>query len=363
MDIHFNGYKVKYHKLDSFIRPIRTSHVIKTINIFVNIDDLFRTLHRPLIDNEFQACGQNAGRQLISNLFNVLAHYRYWAIKGRMDVKVYGVYTSSMRKFKNNIHLPEYRKKFRENNEPTNTKYYFINEAIRSSLPLVPIISNYIPNVYMIDSKYLEPSIIPLYISNNIFKADWNILISRDVYDLQYSYKDKWSFISPKGENSKIITRGDIWNHVNERERVFKDPIELTYDHNLYIYAKSLVGDTYRNIPRLRRIGWKTLFKYLDEIKDEYGDNDISIPARNHLVELIKNKKIDNDEMNNNIYSTNIEMQVGAMMEIDKTVIDSQLIDIPDYTSLKEMNDLKFSQYPLNLKFLCDDLVKKTPFG
>ena len=150
-------------------------------------------------------------------------------------------YTSSMRKFKNSIYIPSYRKKFIENNDSINTKYYFINEAIRNALPLIPVISNYIPNVYMIDSKYLEPSIVPLYLSR-IIKADWNILISRDTYDLQYAYKDKWSFISPKGDNSKLIARKDLWNYVNERENVYKDPMDLRYDHKLYIYSKSLVG-------------------------------------------------------------------------------------------------------------------------
>lgn len=362
IDIHFNGYKVKYAKLNSFFRPIKSSHVINNINIFINIDDLFRMLHRPLINNEFQVCGHNAHKQLVSNVFNILAHYRNWAIKERIDVKVYGIYTTAIRSFKNSIHVHDYRKKFIENNDPINSKYYFINEAIRNSTPVIPVISNYIPNVYMIDSKYLEPSMIPLYIADNVYKADWNILISRDTYDIQYSYKDKWTFISPKGENSRHISRKDIWDYVNVKERVYKEPVELTYDHHLYIYAKSLVGDTYRNIPRLRRIGWKTLFSYLDKIKDEYGENDISITAQNYLLELLQNKKISSDELNSNIYATNIDIQMDSMMEIDRASIDSQLMDIPDYENLKQMNKIMFGRYPLNLDFLCSNVVKRTPF-
>ncbi len=363
MDVYFNAYKVKYMTMNSFMRPIRASQKINTMNIFVNIDDLLRTIHRPLINNEFQVCGQNASKQLISNLFNVLAHYRYWALKEKIDIRVYGIYTSSLRRFKNSMHIPKYRKKFIENNDPVNTKYFYINEAIRNSIPMIPIISNYIPDVYMIDSKYLEPSIVPLYISEEVYKADWNIMVSRDTYDLQYAYKDKWSYIVPKGEKSQLVSRKDIWNYVDKRERVYKEPMDLMYDYNLYIFAKSLVGDSYRNIPRLRRIGWKTLFKYLNVIKDEYGDKEISITAQNHLVELLQNKKIPNDEMNSNIYATDINMQVGAMMEIDKTTIDSQLSDIPDYENLKEMNNTLFAKFPLNLQFLCNELIKKTPFG
>ena len=66
--------------------------------------------------------------------------------------------------------------------------------------------------------------------------------------------------------------------------------------------------------------------------------------------------------MNNNITTTDIEIQIDTMMDIDKTTIDSQLIDIPDYTNLNDINNRLFGNYPLNLQFLCDELVKKTPF-
>lgn len=361
MDIHFNSYKVKYTLLNSFFRPIRTSHVIKTVNIFINIDDLFHMLHKPLINNEFQVCGVNAGKQLISNIFNLIGHYRNWGLKERLDITVYGIYTSNIRSFKNSIHVINYRKKFRENNEQMNTAYFFINEAIRSALPIIPIISNYIPDIYMIDSKYLEPSIIPLYIANEVNKADWNILISRDTYDLQYAYKDKWSYISPKGDNSRLITRKNMWNYLNEKERIYKDPVDLTYDYDLYILAKSLVGDKYRNIPRLRKIGWKTLFKYLDDVKINKADSG-KVTMQLYLLELLKNKKITNEEMNNNIDCTDVEKQVNVMMDIDKTSILYQLIDIEDYENLKVLNNTQFSKYPLNLNFLCNRIVQKSPF-
>lgn len=362
MDIHFNSYKVKYNMMNSFFRPIRASHIIKSVNIFINIDDLFHMLHKPLINNEFQVCGINAGKQLISNLFNLLGHYRNWALKERLSVKVYGVYTSNIRTFKNTMYIIDYRKKFRENNDQMNTSYYFINEAIRSALPLIPVISNYIPDIYMIDSKYLEPSIIPLYIANEVNPADWNILISRDTYDVQYAYKDKWSFISPKGDNSRLITRKNMWDYVNEKERIYKDPVELTYDHNLYILAKALVGDRYRNIKRLRKIGWKTLFKYLDDVKENKSDSG-RITSEIYLLELLKNKKITNEEMNSNIYAIDIEKQVSSMMEIDKVSITSQLMDIEDYENLKVLNNTQFSKFPLNLNFLCNKPVQQTPFG
>jgi hypothetical protein len=319
----------------------------------------------PLINNEFQICGTNAGKQLTSNIFNLLGHYRNWAIKNRIKVKVFGIYTTTLRSFKNAIYVENYRKKFKDNYDSQNATYYFINEAIKNSTPVLPIICNYVPDVYLIDSKYLEPCIVPYYISNEVFKMDWNLLISRDPYNLQYSYKDKWSLISPKGENSRFIKKTDLWNYLNVKERIYKDPIDLKYNHELYIFAKSVVGDKYRSVPRLRKIGWLTLFKYLDEIIEKYKDSSYTT-MQLQLLELLKGeKKITDADINNNLSVISVENQIDTLNEIDKSGILSQIRDIPDYENLKYLNTTQFIKFPLNLQFLCNELVeykKKTPF-
>lgn len=361
MDIHFNSYKVKYQLLSSFFRPIAQSQHIKKINIFVSIDDLFRLLHKPIINNEFQLCGINAGKQLLSNIFNLLGHYRNWAIKEGYSVKVYGIYTSNLRKFKNSMYVDDYRQRFSDNNDPNSPKYFFINDAIRSALPLLPVISNYIPGVYLIDSKYTEPSVIPLYIATEVDSADWNILISRDTYDLQFAYKDKWSYISPKGDNSISVTRKNMWEYLNTKEHIFKESREYPFDTSLYVIARALVGDPYRGIPRLRKIGWKTLFKYLDMLLEEERDFS-KVSQQNKLITLLTDKKVSMEDCNNNIYCIDLEKQLETMMEIDKVGILSQLQDIEDYENLKVMTNTMFQKYPLNLAFLCNQNYRRSAF-
>ena len=128
--------------------------------------------------------------------------------------------------------------------------------------------------------------------------------------------------------------------------------------------ARAVVGDKYRSIPRLRKIGWKTLFKYLDSIIEENpGASDTTLKIK--LIEKIKGRsRLTNEEINNNLNSINIDLQKEAMMELDRTLIDSQIIDVPDYENLQELNRTKFLQYPLNLQFLCNtsSVKESTPF-
>ena len=366
MDSHFNGYKVKYDLLNKYMIPICNSQIVKSINVFVNLDDLFHLMHNPLINQEFQICGQDAPNQLVSNIFNLLAHYRYWCIKNHYTCKIYGIYTSTIRSFKNNIHIPAYRDKFKKIYAEENASYYFVNNAITSGMATAKIISKYVPDVYIIDSKYIEPSMIPLYIADDVNPADWNILISRDPYDLQYSYRNRWSMITPKGEYSRLINQDGIWDYVNYKERIYQEDDKiLRYPYGLYILARAVVGDTYRSIPRLRKIGWKTLFKYLDQIMEENPDaSEVTLKVK--LIDKIKGRsQLTNEDINDNLSSINIDLQKDVMLKIDETVITSQLLDIPDFGNLQELNRMYFLKYPINLQFLCNTSAinsHKSPF-
>jgi len=361
MDSHFNGYKARYEILNKYMIPICNSQIVSSINIFINLDDLFHVLHNPLINDEFQVCGKDAPKQLISNIFNLIGHYRYWAIKNHYSCKVYAIYTSTIRSFKNNVYIPSYREHFKKINAMEYTSCYFVNNAIQLASPLLAIISKYIPDIYIIDSKYLEPSMIPFYISSNVHKADWNLMVSRDSYDLQYAYRNRWSLLTPKGDNSKVINQHGIWNYVNEKEHVFKEEVDLKYPYELFILSKAVVGDRYRSIPRLRRIGWKTLFKMLDQvIKENEGAGETTLKLK--LIEKIKGRSsLTNNMINDNLNAINMELQEESMMNIDKALINDQIIDVPDYNNLQEMNRTRFLEYPLNLQFLCNTKATNEP--
>ena len=95
MDIYFNSSKIRFELLDQLTKPLFATKPIKTLNVFINLDNLFSRLKNSKINQEFQACGAGAPKQFISNVFNLIAHYRQWAVRRRCDVKVYAYYTSS----------------------------------------------------------------------------------------------------------------------------------------------------------------------------------------------------------------------------------------------------------------------------
>lgn len=364
MDVHFNAYKTKYEVLNQYLGQITSSQYVKSINIFISLDDVLHNLHRPLINNEFQVCGNEAAQQLVSNIMNLAGHYKQWGARRHIRTRVFLIYSTRTKAFKNSIFISSYRDKFALINDEVNTQYFFINAAIKLALPIVKNIGDYIEDVFVIDSKYLEPSIIPAFLATCVpFRADWNMLISRDPYDLQYAYRDKWILVSPKGDNTRIVNRGTLWRYIGDRENVFSEDIlyrpEL-YHHDIYPLALAVAGNKYRGIPRLKRIGWKTIFQYLDKSTENATDFMSVVSSR--FLKLLEKKGVPFEKLDANLACVSIDRQVESMNEIDQTLIMDQIQFVDDREALSTINEMYFSKFPLNLQFLLARYEDGNPF-
>lgn len=363
MDAHFNAYKVKYEVMDHMFDTLGRTQYIKSIDIFINLDDLVHILHRPVVEKEFELCGVHAPKQCASNLLNVVAHYKQWAAKRQYPCTVWLIYTHERKQFKNQVFLEGYRSYHAKINDPDEPRFYLLNHAVEKAYQIAKIICDYVPDVQMIDSMHLEPSIIPWYLKKSgRAHHNWSMMISRDQYDLQYAYRDKWAFIAPKGENTVMVGRGNLWMYLGERERVDITNYHVgMYHHDVYPLALTVAGNKLRSIPRLKRIGWKTIFKYLNEItKTETVSGTV---INNRFLDLLSDKGVDPEAILRNGAATRITTQVDAMTPINETMIVDQIKEVADLDALAEMNRIYFESYPINLPFLTASYRPVGPFA
>ena len=356
MDRMFNAYKLRYEFLNREFLPARASvGRINRINIYINLDDFYHRIHRPYTDREFQTTGQNVSKQIVSNLLNLIAHYKNWAAKERMQPVIFLCYTTSMT-FKNTIRVKTYRNHYRQINEPNSGDFYHINSAISGGYSILQVMTKYVHNVYAVDSYYLEPSMVPLFLSRE-YPADYHLLVSRDEYDFQYVGFNRWALLIPKGDESVILNRGNLWNYVcksNNVQGVYH------FHPELFLWAKTIMGDRYRSIPKLTRTGWKTVMGYLKDVASEDDSEERLSIQLNHLTKYIDAKKIRDTDFNNNLYCTSIKQQADAMLDSDRAIITHQIVDMEDITALQEVNNTVFKEFPIELGKL---LREASPMG
>ena len=128
MDARFNAYKVKYDNMDLMTRPIFISQKIDRANIFISLDDIYSRLKNSQVNREFQCCGNLATKQMISNILNLVAHYREWAVRKKINVKMI-VYYSTSSIFESKSIYKGYRDYYNERNDINNPDCFFINNC------------------------------------------------------------------------------------------------------------------------------------------------------------------------------------------------------------------------------------------
>lgn len=354
MERIFHSYKMRYSYLNHELLPLRASKTIRDINIFINLDNFFHRLHSSTTNNEFQMYGNNAAAQMVGNIINLIGHYKHWAIKEHLHPKIFIYYTNS-EVFKNNIIIPEYRNYYLSEMKLLNDKYYNINRAILDAQKLLPVITKYLPNIYGINTSYIEPSIIPYYLSQK-FPAQLNLLVTRDQYEMQYSYLDNWVLLLPAGDNSKIITRGNLWSYIKEREKITSD---YHFSAEAYLIAKTILGDKYRSIPKLVRISWKKMIEYLEKLNVTEDNSRLFEITKNHFEKFIESKKIEDTSFNNNMYCTSVQHQADSLLLADKIILDNQIEDMYDINGLQSLCNSAFRLIPINLPFVLTELPSK----
>lgn len=344
MERMFNAYKIRYEMLNEQFLPSRASNGVHNVNIFINLDDFYHRIHKPYTELEFQTTGTGVSKQIVANLLNLIAHYKNWAAKEKMGCKIYLIYTTA-RVFKNAVRISRYREYYNLINSPTNLDFFHINQAIENGFSILQVLTKYVQNIYAIDTSYLEPSMVPYYLSLK-YRADFNLFVTRDEYDFQYVAFHNWAIIMPKGDESILVTKGNLWDIVREKNSIER---EIYFHPDLFVAAKTILGDKYRTIPKLTRTGWKTVVKYLEKVSSPDASEDTLRLQLDELRKFIDTKKIQDTSYTNNFYCTSVKQQVEAMLESDKAIIDHQLQDLDDQAALEEINRTIFREFPIEL--------------
>lgn len=345
MEAIFNLFKVKFKKLDEILtRDCPNIKEDSTINIFINIESVIRKLASTNVEQYLQVKSDEKTLEMVSCIVNLAMHYRLFFTKNKLYSRVflYMNYPLSKNYYKNRSINPDYRTYY-EHKLTANPKYFTLGKTISDAIPFAKIILEYVEDVYMLQVDGIESSVVPQLITSECIPDNSvNIIVSSDSYDYQYANKDFY-IIRPKQNESYVVNKNNLMDILKNEEKYSKD---LKLDSRYYSFIISLLGDRYRNISKLKKIGLATIDKMISKGIEEgiIGKDVFNI---NILSNIIKQEY--RQEVLNNFYCTDIDTQFSMLNFTDKSSISSQLINKFDNLSLKKLNDDYFKNYPLYL--------------
>ena len=355
--------------MDETIGKLIKNNRIQTCNLFINLDWINFRFRNVDSNNRFQACGAASFKQYASNVLNLVAHYKKWFLRnGRVHLKCYIYYTNAAGGFTSSLINRDYRSKFISLQDINNPDCYYVNRTIVGALELLTKICDYIDGVYLINSKGEEPSVVPYLIAQEL-PADWNFILTKDRLELQYVNYDRFSIIYPSyTHGDRLINASDLWPIIGEKEHK-TTPHMAEYDPKLFIPVMAIAGNTDRSIRKIKAIGWGSILDMLDEIWSTSKDHSI-VTLLDKLTELLvsTNKKVQEKYMYTfrmNMLLFSMKSRYEVMSNTNKTMILSQIKDIPDRETINEIstNPVFFGNYPINVEALFNKSIGTVDWG
>ena len=228
-----------------------------------------------------------------------------------------------------------------------NEECLFLVNCIRDSFCTLQKLVQFINEVYLINGGEVESSLIPYLMEEYVYQDYTNktqkIIISDSKYDFQYVNQNGFTVIESAKDKSTIINQDNVIELLKQRMNIKS---ALTVPNSLIPFVICLLGDRYRNIPKLAGIGMSTILK----MANVAIQNSI-ITENTKDVDMLSSIISDNykTSFKNNYLCTNIDYQKKDVNPYQISLIRQQVIDKFDDRTLKSMNEKYFLHCPLML--------------
>ena len=355
VDPIFNMFKIKFDKLDDW----GALKNVKKARIYISLESVLKVLCVPRVNNYLVASGntrQDTQRLVISNIINLAQHYRLYCTKNKVENEIF-IYWNYPYKdnFINNKYIPEYKKYYC--NKMTNANCTYIRETIDDSFKQLNTIIKYVNQVYLITSDEIESSVIPYIFYRDTKDTNVkHIIVSNNKYDYQYLSHgfDIWL---PDRDNSVLLNESNIIKHIKDTNNIMS---KINVPVNYIPFIISLMGDKYRNIPKINGVGLSSILKMIDA-----GLQNFIITANTTNIESLSNciNEKYRDTFISNYRCTNLSYQYQDISGSTERNIFDQVIDKYDDNALVYLNDRYFKEHLIMLIDTKYDQMYQSIFG
>lgn len=350
IDPIFNMFKIKHLTLDS-LKVLDPK--VNRVHIYINLESVFNKLINPRVNNYLMAnvkgdLDKNKIKlAIVSHVINLAQHYRLYCAKHKKESRIilYWNYPVST-EYVNRKYIIDYRayynhKMFR------NEECKFLVDCIQDAFHILQQMVQFVNEVYLVNGGTIESSMIPIVMEQHVYQDYTNhtqkIIISDSKYDFQYTTQPEFTVIESARDKSIIVNQNNVIELLKNRMGIKS---LLSVPNTLIPFVISLLGDRYRNIPKLAGVGMSTILKMANLaiqnniITESTKDVDM-------LSEIITESY--RQQFRNNYLCTSLEYQQRDVTPYMISAIRQQIIDKFDDRTLKNMNEKYFLHCPIML--------------
>ena len=364
-----NSKKIRYEVLDQLFKLRLAGQGGKTINIFIDHQSVIKQLYTPELLPLFTALNVQNRLVVASELINIVGHYRhYFASRLKMYTNFYYIYSYEEAKYHKNLY-PDYKSDyyFKRLAQPGSTVIYgAAHKCFTSNLSIARSVTNYIPHAYFIDTKDIEPALLPRYIiENKAQEEDYNLILSNDEAYYQDLVLPNTMILEMRGsEKSELI---DMINVVDISLRGGKKTsadfpsIDVTF---LETVMGMISNKTY-DLPSIARRGYGTAYGLIEKLVQKNEIEPFRLPNLEYsksLAPLFFKGNVEQEAL----YKLHLEVlshkdAVEKLSYQIKPLLESQLIDFYNPQELRQASDGAFNKFPILFDYAYEGEMLRWP--
>lgn len=357
IDPIFNLHKIKFDILDKWNIVDKS---ISRANVYVNLDNIFKMLITPRLNNFIQASAsidsdtdkymKLVSRNIVSNVINIGQHYRLYLAKKNIESRIILYWDNPFTipdSYINSKYIPTYRGDYLDKYHP-NMENAHVVSIIQDAMEFCEKCIPYVNEVYLIKSGTIEGSLIPYLLDKEVYSKDGsktkNFIVSTSTYELSYTdYGFTILVPSIRKKDPYFVNSANVIEVLKKRSKV---STTLSVKSNFVEFIISMLGDHDRNIPSITGVGVATILKIISQA---IGKGLVSEDTKdiNMLSDILKSDY--KDIFYRNYHCINLVHQFNDLEVLDIHKIVSQLVDNYDESTLKEMNEKYFKLSPIEI--------------
>jgi len=345
MEKILNSKKIRYEILNSLFSKI-PKH-ITTVTMYIDVFSIINNLYNPQVLENISAFNDEKSFIFSSNLINLAAHFRNYFATRKQFYTNFVFYYSTEKSEKELGVYPDYRKEFYTKRLDNNSEFILMNNLIRENLKLCEILSNYLPHIYFVNTKELNPNLVPHHFIQCQEKDEMSIIYSNDKLQMIHCLQNKDTYLLTSSfGNVNLYSQMDLVELYNNKENYEINPQLLPY-----MFAFS--GNKKYSVEGCKGYAELKTCKFFKKLLDQNVISNINYKEPSIFLNEIKNS-ISPEQYH--ILERNISLFhfPSMYMELtDKEILSTFTVkDLQDMKSLVEINAERYEKYPLHLEEL-----------
>jgi hypothetical protein len=278
-----NMHKVKFNVLKEVLTPYAER---KIVNIHIDLHSILGELYKIENYGESNWLEDDNSMAISSCIINMAAHYRlFFHNHFKASVRIFFYFANS--RPRNNVeYLSSYGYKFFDKYSLSNEEFSAVNAEVSTNLKLCKTIMEYLPGVYYIDCKNIEPIVAASHIMMKY--PEPNLVLTKDEYWFQcVNILSPTSVLRLKRDESFLVDVTNVYEML--LKKVAFRPKFLLSDSLSVVYAFG--GVKSRDVRGLTGYGYAKIAKILDMAIDRHLIQPTYTNIKNILDEIYSGKQ------------------------------------------------------------------------